>query len=75
MENKETTTNASQAIDRFVFHVQTSMLNCRHILQHLDDHYGIMPDSVTWNNCGTAEHVSKILQEICEFMGIKVDGK
>ena len=62
-------------IDRFVYHVQTSMLNCRKIMDHLNDHYGVSPDDVNWAHVGTAEHVSELLQEICEFMGLSPEGK
>lgn len=73
MDNRKSPKKKVQAIDRFVVHVQKSILNCRHILTHLEDHYGVSPENVTWANVGTAEHVSELLQEICEFMGIKME--
>lgn len=73
MDNRKSPKKKTDAIDNFVVHVQKSMLNCRHILAHLEDHYGVSPENVTWANVGTAEHVSELLQEICEFMGIKME--
>ena len=73
MDNRKPLQKKHEAIDRFVVHVQKSISNCRHILVHLEDHYGISPENVTWANVGTAEHVSELLQDICEFMGIKME--
>lgn len=73
MDNRKSPKKKTDAIDNFVVHVQKSMLNCRHILVHLEEHYGVSPENVTWADVGTAEHVSELLQDICEFMGIKME--
>lgn len=70
MKNKKPPTKKPEAIDCFVVHVQKSMINCKHILSHIEEHYGISPDNITWSDVGTAEHVNELLQEICVFIGI-----
>jgi hypothetical protein len=71
MNNKKTPKEKPEAIDRFVVHVQKSMINCKHILSHIEEHCGISPENITWADVGTAEHVNELLQEICDFIGIK----
>jgi hypothetical protein len=67
------TKTQKQAVDQFVECVRDNKMLCEAIIQHLDDHHEVNPEHIHFGHVGTARHVSELLLQVCEFMGIKVE--
>lgn len=60
-----------KAVERFIVHTEKSKELCKLINEKLENFLDVSPENVNWTNVGSVACVSKQLQEICDFLGIK----
>ena len=65
MTNAQTT-----AIDAFIARTASIMKKLAVITEVVDDHMGIAPDDVNWNNVGDLGYIDTLLNELTSFMGL-----
>lgn len=64
-----------RAANAFLLHTEHARAFAYAILKHIGDHFEADPENINWSHVGTVIETVNRLEQIADFLGVKLEGE